>query len=79
MKRVVPLERAAFYATKSGGFSHFARAASSTECCFCDSRRSELSGRLRQMSAWYGLDSIGVACTALPFEAALSAVKIAQP
>lgn len=48
MKRVVALERAAFYVTESGAFSHFARAANATECCLL---RLSPIGVVRQIEA----------------------------
>ena len=62
-----------------GGSSQEARAARSTECSFCVSRRSSSSGKFRQMSAWYGFVSSGLAVTERPFAAASSTLRTAHP
>ena len=62
-----------------GGSSQDARAARSTECFFCMSRRSSSSGRFNQISAWNGFESIGLSWTLRPSASASLTVRIAQP
>ena len=62
-----------------GGSSHDARAARSTECSFCFSRRSSSSGKLRQMSGWYRFSSSGLGATDRPFADASLTVRMAHP